>query len=350
MRAPPLALLLAKGWKTVAPRASGHKLVWQSGSQLYCSDTHFENPRLLGQVGPVDCPVAVDPVRGLTYRYVSPDSFATKDYSELRSFNLESGVSERLFALDLNKWVIWLLRYIPRNDVLLALVSTHMPGEGIHIQHQLGLFDLRKKQSLLVPLPRDAFIPLDVDTERQEVLFHGVEGYQWIHYSGHRHLQLRDRELPDGRGAAFHPTRPIVALGGGKVVLYHRDEQRFDTLTSSGQHPVWAVDGNTLWYAESSGDLFCYDMKERVAERILCVAGNPYADIKHVRPVKLSADGRYLAAVLTRRIKRRLEEGASPDNEPLFRFSHAIVVADLERREIWQHPGFSPNFDWYPSC
>lgn len=346
MRAPPLALLLAKGWKTVAPRASGHKLVWQSGSKLYCSDTDFTNPMCMGNIGPVDCPVAVDPKRGLAYRYVSPEYFESKDFSELRSFNLQTGESERLFTLDLNKWIIWLLRYLPGKDVLLALVSTHMPGQGVHIQHQLGLFDLRKRQSLLVPLPRDAFVPLDVDIERQEVLFYGVEGYQWIHYSGHRQLLLRDRNLPDGRGGAFHPTLPIVALGGGKIVLYHREERRFDILDVRGHHPVWSVDGNTLWYAESSGDLFRYDMNERVSERILSVAGNPYADIKHVRPVKLTPDGRYLATVLTRRIKRRTDEGVS-DNEPLFRLSHAIVIADLERKEIWQHPGFSPNFEWY---
>lgn len=339
----PLPLLLGKGWKQVAPRPIGKKLVWEGDGRLHSAEADFANVHVLGKVGRVDCPIAIDPVRRIAMRYVCQDH-GGQDFSELRSYHLELGTQSRIFRLGLNQWVLWLLRHIPREDVVLALVATHMPGEGLRIQHQLGLYDLARSRSLLVPLPRDAFCPVDVHPGRQEVLFHGVEGWQVIDYHGRRLAQLKTRELPLGRGGAIHPERPLVALGGGGITLWNREHGAFQNIHRQGQHPVWSPDGESLWFSESSSDLFVHDLANGATERILSVAGNPHAEISMARPVASTADGAYLALPISRKVKR---SDADKSSGSRFSFHQSLVVIDRAARELWQYPGKVSNLAWY---
>ncbi|WOO43329.1 hypothetical protein [Rubellicoccus peritrichatus] len=336
----PLPLLLGKGWKQIAPRDIGKKLIWESDGQLLSAKTDFSDICTLGKVGRIDCPIAIDPVRRIAIRYACQDS-GGRDFSELRSYHLDQGTQSRIFRLGLNQWILWMLKHSPKEDVVLALVATHMPGEGIRIQHQLGLYDLARSKSLLIPLPRDAFCPTDVNLTNQEVLFHGVEGWQIIDYYGRRCAHLRTRSLPLGRGGSFHPERPLVALGGGGIAVWNRDHGAIQNIHKQGQNPVWSPDGEKLWFSESSSDLFVHYLTKGTTERILAVAGNRHAEISMSRPPVLTTDGTFIALPISRKVKRDDESG------PRFAFYQSLIVLDIEARELWQFPGKATNMAWY---
>ncbi len=344
MPATKLPLLLGPEWQAVPPRATGAKLLWQAGPRLMCAETDFAEPQALGDVGLVDCPLAVDTTRRMVYGYASPQGCQQKDFSELRAWHLEQGTGSRLFRLGLNQWALWMLRYLPRHDALLGLVATDMPGEGVNIQHQLGIFDLGKMKSLLVSLPRDAFLPLDIHPTRREVLFYGVEGYQVIEFSGKRLRRLAGPGLPEGRGGCYHPSGDKALLGGSGIVLWDLAADRLEPLHPRGHHPLWDGEGKGFWFSESSGDLFYYSLAEGRSERVLALAANAHPDIRYARSPAATRDGRYLAVCLTRRVKR--SAGSEPD-APLYRHDHCLCVLDTRKREVWQLPGPCRNAVWF---
>lgn len=344
MQAGALPLTLAPGWKNAPPRATGRRLIWQCAGRWQCSDTDFAAPVDLGAVPPVECPVAVDPGRNRAYRYHCAHWGSRRDASELRRVGLDGSQDERLFALGLNKWALWLCAYWPEGDELLALIATEMPSKAdgtIVIQHQLGRFDLARERSLLINLPRDCFYPVAIEPQAQRVLFHGAEGWQVVDFSGKRLLKLSPRGLPEGRGGAFRPGDPdTLALGGGSVTLVRKNGQ-FELLRNRGLNPVWAPDGQTLYFAESSSDL--WQWRDGQAERLLAVAGNRYAEVNRARPVAVSPDGQCLAITLTRRIRRQPIEGAmARDDSPAWTEWSAIVVLDLAEKCVWQTTGGGP--------
>lgn len=338
----PLPLLLGKGWKQVASRGIGKKLIWESEGRLQVAETDFSGIHALGNIGRIDCPIAVDPVRRIALRYACQDT-AGQDFSEIQSYHLDLGTKSRIFRLGLNQWILWLLKHAPKEDVLVALVASHMPGEGIRIQHQLGLFDLARSKSLLVNLPRDAFCPVDVHLERREVLFHGVEGWQIIDYHGRRKTHLRTRTLPVGRGGSFHPKRPLVALGGGGIAVWNRDHGAIQTIHNQGQNPVWSPDGEHLWFSESSSDLFLHHLGKGATERVLAVAGNRNTEVSMAYPAAFTVDGAFAAIPITRKVKRDVRDPSAKR----FTFHQSLVVLDIKARELWQFPGKASNPTWY---
>lgn len=344
MPATKLPLLLAKGWKAVAPRATGRHLLWQSNGRVLNSETDFSQPHVLGEVGPVDCPLAVDTVRRMVYAYVSPLARHRRDYSEIRAWHLDLGTSRRLFSLGLNQWALWHFSHLQRHDAILTLVATDMPGEGVNIQHQLGIFDIAKLRSLLVNLPRDAFLPLDIHPSRRELLFYGVEGYQVIDFAGKRLRRLAGPGLPEGRGGCFHPRREQILLGGTGIVLWDTGHDTLEQLHPRGHYPVWDKSGEGFWFGESSGDLYHYSLDTGHAERIVSLAANPHPELRHARGVVSTADGRYLALCLTRRIKR---SSSSDPDKPEYRHDHCLCVLDTQAKEVWQFEGPCRNPVWY---
>lgn len=338
----PQALILAKGWRQVEPRPVHRTLLWEASGQLQISQTDFSQPHAFGQVGSIDCPIAVDPVRRLAYRYICPDG-AGRDFSEIVAFHLDLGTKSRLFRLGLNQWIVWMFQYLPKEDVLLALLATDMPGEELRIQHQLGLFDLKHSRRLQVPLPRDAFCPVDLHENRREILFHGAEGWQIITFSGKRVAHLRSRAVPLGRGGALHPNRPLAALGGGGIALWNRQRNAIQTLHRQGQQPAWSPDGKVLYFSESSSDLFQHTLANGQTERIFSIAGNRQAEVTRARRPALTSDGRWLALPITRKLLRR----EAPAGETRFTFSESLVVADLEQKEIWQYTAPAHHPAWY---
>ncbi|MEO0795327.1 MAG: hypothetical protein AAFX93_09205 [Verrucomicrobiota bacterium] len=338
-----LPLTLAHGWKKVPPRATGRRLVWQKDGQWWASDTDFAAPLKLGPVGPLECPLAVNAARDCAYRYHCADWSDRRDTSEIRSVSLVDGKAETLFRLGLNKWAIWLCHYLPKRDYLVGLIATEMPRRAdgsVVIQHQLGLFDLNKRRSLLVALPRDCFYPLDVNLQQEWVLFHGVEGFQVVDFKGRRLWRWGPKGLPEGRGGMFHPEHSeLAALGGGGIVLIDR-QGKLQPVHDRGLNPVWHPAGKQLYFAESSSDLWRWDSETTHTERLLAVAGNRYSEVNRARSPRLTKDGRYAAVTLTRRVRREaLPESVGPNTGPSWVEWRAICIIDLVEQEVWQAPG-----------
>ncbi len=343
----PVPLLLAKGWKGVDPRPVGLDLVWQSGNRLFRSSTDFVSPRDLGSMGHIDTPFAVDHPRQCVYSYVCQDRRGQRDFSEVRAYSLNGGEPSKLFSLALNKWIPWFLTYLPERDVIVGLVASSLPGDQLRIQHQLGFFNPATRDSLLISLPRDAFLPLDVRSSRREILFYGVEGYQIIDYTGKRQRLLRGMGLPNGRGAAFHPLEDRVALGGRGIHVWNLKSNELKEIHPRGQMPVWSPDGRWLYFSESSGDLFRHDGHGGGTERLVAVAGNSHAEVHFARKVSVSMDGRYLALPVTRRVKRRNVDAETMPVRSEFACSHALCIIDCEQRQVWQASAKSSCVGWY---
>ncbi len=342
-RPQPLLLTLADGWRNARPRQTGYALIWQESERLYCSATDFTLVQSLGDAGPVDCPLAFDGKRTTVYRYVCPPFESQRDFSELRAFDLAKREVKRIFTLDKRKWIVWMCKYLPKRDCVLGLVATTLPGSQLHIQHQMGFFDLNGKGSLLVNLPKDAFSPLAVDEEREQALFHGAEGYQLLDFHGSRKARLSGSDLPEGRGASFHPVQPIVALGGGKIMLWHLKQNRFETLHKCGVCPVWFQDGRRLFFRESSSDLMLWDGNGGVT-RMLDVAGAHYRELHYAECPVQSPCGRYVAVGLCRRV--RVEQPQAGE-EPFLDY-HSLAVLDFEEQQVWQRAGRARNVVWWP--
>jgi len=268
-----LALRLSPGWRTVPPRTGDYRVLWTRGQHLFIDETDLGRPAPLGLVGGLDCPIAVDQQRGLAYRYCCQETAGRRDYSQIREFDVHTGLSRTACKLPLNQWVVWMCRLISGKGMLCGLVATDQPGARVEITHQLGFFDVNSGGVIRLDLPRDAFSPLDAHPGRREVLFHGIEGFQLISFRGERKRRLAGRNLPAGRGGAFHPTEPLVVLGGGKLVLWDLRDGQLVELRATGQYPLFTRDGRGFWFSESSADLWYYDLETREATRILEIAG-----------------------------------------------------------------------------
>ncbi|MEM9226558.1 MAG: hypothetical protein AAGA45_01185, partial [Verrucomicrobiota bacterium] len=235
--------------------------------------------------------------------------------------------------------------HLPRHDAIFTLVATHMPGEGLNIQHQFGIFDLAKMKQLFITLPRDAFFPLDVHVPRREVLFYGAEGYQLIGFSGKRSRRLAGEGLPNGRGARFHPHEAWVLLGGDGIYRWHLEGGHLEQLQARGHYPVWDHGHTGYWYSESSGDLYYASLEDGTVERVLAIAGNTSPEVRRASPVVPSADGRYLIARLTRRVKR--SDDATLGGENAYRSDSCLCILDTQAKEVWQYPGLHDYPVWY---
>lgn len=343
MAAQAFPLKLAPGWRQIRPQSCDWLLIWRHESKLWRAQTDLSERALLGQVGPVDCPIAVDPSRDAAYRYACGEPGSLRDFSEIRAFSLGAGESQHPFTLDRRKWILWMCHYLPGPQVLVALVASEMPSTRLAIQHQLGFFDLRQRRSLLVNLPRDAFTPLALDAPRRRVLFHGAEGYQLVDFTGKRLARLSGRGLPEGRGADFHPTQPIVALGGGELTLWRIDRQRFERLPARGVNPVWTHQGKGLLFRPHSGALARWTPADERVECILEVVASRFPEQHHARAPVLTPDERYAAVTISRRLRRETPTGTALVDK------HGLAIVDLDEQTVWQLPIHTENFAWAAS-
>jgi hypothetical protein len=339
---PPLKLQLAEGFREVAPRACGRRLAREEEGALRVGETDFTSSSYFGQLGGVDCPLTVDPVRGLAWAYCCQYRLGTRDYSEIREFDLATGRSRRLVRLGLHQWALWLLAYWAEPAALLALVATDTRAMAINIRHHLAVIETRSERMHLVALPRDAFAPLAWCPRRRWIIFHGAEGTHLVSFAGRKLLTLPPGG-PLGRGADFHPEKPLALIGGGGLWLWNLEHGRARLLRERGQYPRWTPDGTGCWFSESSSDLFHLDCNTGAEQRLLRVAGNPYTEINYARPIATDASGKMLAFPLTRMLK--LNPAATVLSPTLARL-HRMCVVDTEAREAWLAAGYARHMAW----
>jgi hypothetical protein len=338
----PLKLQLAEGFREVAPRPCGHRLLWEEGGNFRYTETDFLEPRNFGHLGPVDCPLAVDAARGLAWAYCCQYRLGVRDYSEIREFNLATGRSRRALRLGVRQWALWLLAHWPGSDSLLALVATDTRVDAINIRHHLAVIDTKKAQLHLIALPHDAFAPLAYCPRRRWIIFHGVEGTHLVSFAG-RNLLTLPSGGPLGRGGDIHPHKPFALIGGDGIWLWNLESGAVSRLRERGQYPRWAPDGTSCWFSESSSDLFQMNCETGAEERLLRVAGHALTEVNYARPIAADAAGRYLALPLTRLLKM---DPLAVANAPTLARLHRLCVVDLTAREVWLAEGYARHLAW----
>ncbi len=349
----PIRIQLAPGYRETSPEAiPGKWLLWERDGKLWQAGTGLDSPKGLGVAGGTDCPIAVDSKAGAAYAYVCGTQPGSRDFSEIRRFDLTSGQISRVARLGLNQWVLWLLASLEDHAALITLLASDARLTALEIRHHLAFFDtLGARKPRALPLGRDAFCPQALCPRRGEVIFHGAEGWQRVRFAGQTLGRQPQVGEGLGRGASFHPTRPLVALGAGGLFLWDLESGALRQVRDRGHYPVWDGDGRGLWFRESSSDLVHLDLDSGVETRLLRIVGNPYPELHYARQVVPSADGRFLALGLTRKV--RLNEatdrkpGAPGQPEPVWTHAHHFCVVDLARKLVWHAPIHARNIAWF---
>jgi hypothetical protein len=344
----------AEGWRETAPAANAPELLVEEAGRLHLLGSNLKLKHDFGAVGPVDCPIAYDPVRRLAFRYVCAPGFQRGDFSQLRVFSLSRKESYPLIELPLNQWVLWLLEWISLPEVgtgqLFGLSAVDRPVEDqIVIEHRLFSAKPGEAQLRLRPLCRDAYKPLALSYLRCELVFAGAEGIYLLGMNGERKLTLPSGIGAGGQGAAFCPQGSArVAIGGDGLHLWDLACNSCHRLTRNGRYPVWAPDGKGIWYRESSADLHYYDLEQEASRKIIELPDQRHPEFWHARAVSLSSCGRYVATSLSEKVLRGMSQkgSATGQRERVYLHNQCLCVLDLERREFWQRPGFANHLHW----
>lgn len=347
-------IVAAEGWKQRVSSSEAPRLLSEESGRLCLLSGDLSLEHDFGAVGPVDCPIAYDASRRLAFRYVCAAGFQRGDFSQLRAFSIDRGESFSVKDLPLNQWALWFLEWIGASDSepgqLLGLLATDRPDEEqIVIEHRL--FTCRPGDELLRlrPLCRDAYKPLAFNQKRRELIFAGADGIYLLGLRGERKLSLPEDTAASGQGAAFAPDGSgRVVVGGDGLHLWDLEQNTCARLTRNGRYPVWSPDGEGIWYRESSGDVFYYDMGKDEVRKILHLEGQKYPDFWHAGPVSLSSSGRFLATCLTRKMLRGVSRkgSATGQRERVYVHDQFLCVLDLEARTYWSRAGFASQLRW----
>ncbi|MDA9317367.1 hypothetical protein N9Q19_01035 [Puniceicoccaceae bacterium] len=349
-----VSIIAAEGWKEGAPSSEMPLLLSEESGRLCLLDSNLSMQHDFGSVGPVDCPIAYDATRRLAFRYVCEASFQYEDFSQLRAFSIDRRESFSVKDLPINQWALWFLEWIAASGSelgqLLGLLATDRTNEDqIVIEHRL--FTCRPGDDLLRlrPLPYDAYKPLAFSQRRRELVFAGADGIHLLSLRGERKLSLPKDASTSGQGAAFAPDGSgRVIVGGDGLHLWDFEQNTCARLTRNGRYPVWTPDGEGVWYRESSGDLFYYDMSKDEVREVLSLDNQKHPEFWYARPVSLSGSGRFLATSLTRKVLRGVSRKGSATGRPEreYLYERQICVLDLEKRTYWGREGFANQLRW----
>jgi hypothetical protein len=350
-------IICADTWREIAPRADGPQLLLEKEGRLLQLQSDFKVVHDYGAVGPVDCPIAYDPVRRLAFRYVCASGYQRGDFSQLRAFSTDHGKSYPLKELSLSQWALWMLEWIaPKADdsgqLFGLLASDRRSEDQIMIEHQLFAYKPGEKQLRRRLLCRDAYKPLAFSRKRSELVFAGSDGIYLLSLRGERKLSLTfDHTTSDqaGHGATFCPLgKPRVILGGDGLHLWDLERNTCLRLTRNGRHPVWSPDGRGIWYRESSADLHYYDFEQDETQIIIGSDSQRHPEFWHARPVCLSRCGRYLASSISEKVLRGVSAkgNANGKRERVYVHHHKLLILDLHKHVFWQQPGFANHLRW----
>jgi len=344
---PPLPLRTGPGWKETRPRETGHRIAWESKGAIRFSSTDFKEIVSSASVGPVESPLAFESQSGLLYRYACPDWSGRRSLNGILGIDPATGNSANIFPLHPLRWVPWMLQAVAGKPLLLGLVVTDASRSdrpGIVLHHQIGLFHTSGRKSLLRNLPVGCRHPVGVDPARDLILFHGPDGYQLVDSKGRRKLLLSDPAWGDGRfGAAFRPGSEEILIGGAELSSLRPSKPKRQALCQNAYQPSW-IDGQRILYGENSGSLSLLEKDGGHHGEIVSIAGNRHPELKMARPAQISPDGRFFALPLTRRAP--LHSDVAGKDRSHWTEHQTLVVGDLEKREIWQHPGPVEQCAW----
>ena len=344
---------LADGWTEVAPRPDAPSLLVEDSGRLLHLNSDLSLKHDFGEVGPVECPIAYDPVGRQAYRYVCAKGLARCDFSELRAYDLNTGCSETLLSLPVNRWVLWQLNWITPpvggTGQLFGLIASDRPAEGrVVIEHQLFVLKPGEPRVVLRPLCRDAYRPLAMSRSRRQMIFAGAEGVYLVALDGRRMLTAPLPEV-NAKSACFAPDGSARALISSEGLhLWDLQYNRCERLLRTGHYPQWAADGSGFWFRRSRADLLFYDFKQQAVTQVLGVKDQQNPELWNARATVQSPCGRYLAVGVT---GKRLQgvsrtRNARGEVERIYSLEHRIVMLDLSAREFWHAAGQLNQLTW----
>lgn len=349
-----LPIRLDDGWREATPGSDAPRLLAEEDGHMRLLAPDLKVAHDFGAVGPVDCPMAYDPVRRLAFRYVCASGFRRGDFSQLRAFSVDRGESYALKELPLRHWVLWFLEWIGATEEqpgqLFGLLAVDRPmNDQVVIEHRLFAYKLGAAQLNLRLLCRDAYKPLAFSHRRRELVFAGADGIYLLSLRGERKLSLPAGAAATGHGAAFDPSGAgRVILGGDGLHLWDLERNSCQRLTRNGRHPVWAPDCRGVWYRESSADLHFFDFAKDEAQKVVSLGQQRHPEFWHARPVCLSPCGRYLALSLTEKVLRGVSRKGSVDSSPekVYIHRHVLCVMDLTAKTYWCREGHAKHLRW----
>lgn len=344
---------LADGWTEVVPRSDAPSLLVEDSGRLLHLNSDLSLRHDFGEVGPVECPIAYDPIGRRAYRYVCAKGFARKDFSELRVYDLDQRSADKVMSLPLNRWILWQLECIASQQgeagQLFGLIATDRPTKGrVVIEHQLFALKPGETRYALRPLCRDAYRPLAFSRSRRQMIFSGAEGIYLVGLNGRRLLSASVPEV-NGDGACFAPdglARALISSEG--LYLWNLDYNRCERVVRSGHYPQWSADGAGFWFRRSSADLFYYDFTSKESSQLLAVKNQRNAELWNARAAVQSPCGRFLAVGMTgKRLKGvTRKRDAKGEVERVYAMEHRIVILDLQARVLWHARGQANQLTW----
>lgn len=344
----------ADGWRERPASGEAPRLLAETSGRLCLLENDFSLVHDFGGVGPVDCPLAYDPEKGLAFRYICATGQGKGDFSQIRAFSMDRRDSFAVKHLPPNQWVLWFLEWVGSDELgtgqLFGLVATDRPvDDRILIEHRLFTHRVGEDLLRLRPLCRDAYKPLAFSRKRRELIFSGADGVYLLNLKGERICTLPGNSAATGHGAAFAPDGSgRVVLGGDGLHLWDLERNSCVRLTRNGRHPVWSPEGHGIWYRESSGDLCFFDFERDAKETIVRPVDQKHPDFWHARPVSLSRCGRFLATSFTRKRLRgvSLKGSASGQRERVYEHRHVLCALDLVERSYWFRDGLANQLRW----
>lgn len=336
------------GWKEVHPRSIGWQLAWESRGRLHLGETDFDRSIDLGTTGEVESSLAYDAESDRLYRFRSSLHSLNQSYNEITSFCPRTGQKDTAWQIHPLRWIPWFLAKLASKPILVGLVVTDASRPekpGINLLQQIGIFHLQDRKSIYHPLPAGCQFPVAIDQKNEHLLFHGVDGFQWVTLRGKRIAQLSRNDSWEGRtGAAFHPRDGSVLLSGHGLFHYKPGQGAPSKIHEEGVQPAWSPNGQSIYFLKHSGELYQLDPRSGRTEQILSTIQCRHPEIKMAKAPLFTTDGKYAALPITRRSP--LDTANLSPGQPAWTEQQALVVLDLEKKQFWQKPGPVSQVCW----
>jgi len=370
-------LLLGTGWEEIEPVKTSWKIIFRDNmSDLRILDTDFTETSVIGNIGGLNCPIALNSAKGLAY-YPVCDTWAADPSDRKRPGSwFESNWLEELDIVRSSRRVVckapksfsfnWLLSLSPGGDRLLAymygpIVSGKMPAYLVHIDASSGNV-VRK-----VELPPGAFHPSDVSWEFERVLFSGFRvGVGLVGFDGVVIEPAGEQgKYFAGNGSINHVTGDVAFDCYSGMYLWHIVTGEVDMMAKNGQRPSWMADRRGLWFSDDDSSLLRLNLANRMVEEIVRMEGAAYASSNFGVPITQTNDGRYLLVALSRKRKptesevhsahpgpdvvivdgvRHVRQGE--DGVSGWRWDHVTCIVDTVEKKLWQVPSYISNNAW----
>lgn len=344
-----MELSLANGWTQVEPKETQFELLIDDqtdGQQLIACDTGFNRRRVLGVLGGVNCPLAVDETGRRVF--VSVGGVVAYDFGGDQKN--ECKINDELSP-------VWMLSFVSAGPALLMHLFGDEPARWFIARLNLENGSMRKEL-----LPEGSFMPLGVNRAQDRVLYGTRRGAAVYDVGGTLRTVASVDLAVQVRGGVFDVDEQRVVLGGRGLLGWNTKTGKVSRLCEHGHYPAIDDDGG-VWFSRNDGTLAKLGAEAGTFEAVVELTGIDVSDGSggsYAQPMIFSPDGRYGLATLTGNTKLEGDELAEAEafcnrvGQPFsdlhrHRYHHYFCVLDLELQEVWCSEGYAHNAAWITS-